>query len=746
LQSTGGAIKDAYFIDLSKSIADELLAQAGDIPIIGPLVAGLKNATTGPMMMAQQLGGLVSAIAGCDSPSWKFGLNALAATGLYSKYTGVDVAQFTQELTYGMNSECRRKHLSPADSIAAWLANAIDDQLLDRHWAIAGFCPDAVKSAMQSSKSKPVPLELIQMRFRGLIDAAGYENGMRQLGYKDSKVIRDLYERQKPLPTMSDIIRFMVRDADDEQLVKQFGLDANFQDKYQLQLKEWSASQGIDEKIAQYAWRSHWSIPSPGQLFTFWHRLRYNDKFGGKAKLEADIKAALIQQDILPYWHEHYLAVSFRPLSRVDVRRAYNIGAIDAAEVTKAYLDQGYSDDNAERLTKFATRLRDESAAGSKAIKLWLKFAIDGAETKRRMTVGGLPESVVDKAMADAEIGFKTSYPSIAFRNGEIPRDSFISGMTQHGMTQLGAIRLADQLGYAIKSVPPILDYEAGTETSANAITRAVYHGMALDRAEQMVRMIDSKINRKGALACQSALHGRFLIGELDREQTESALIGHGITAERATQLLKWWDCEKKAYGKAIPTNQLCEQFGRGAINGNDFVGRLAQLGYDEPTRMNLLTDCQLRLNLRASQQVKKQAEEQAKQNAKQRANSEKAAKQLERESKELERRRNAAVATRERRQKQAESAADKIIKKCGCSVSEAMQFVTDTKTRLPREYGLSIDETLQALLLATEAWDGISFDFLSEILNANSQIAVNTTLAATESGANVSSRINGST
>jgi hypothetical protein len=696
--------------------------------------------------MASQLVGPVSQIVGCDSPLWKFGLNALTATGVYGKLTGVNLAEFTQELTYGMNSECRRKHLSPADAIAAWLSNAIDDQLLDRHWAIAGFCPDAVKSAMHSSKSKPVPLELIQMRFRGLIDAAGYEHGMRQLGYKDSKVISDLYERQKPLPTMSDIVRFMVRDADDEQLVKQFGLDANFTDKYQKQLKEWSASQGIDEKIAQYAWRSHWAIPSPGQLFTFWHRLRYSDKFGGKAKLEADIKAALIQQDILPYWHEHYLAVSFRPLTRVDVRRAYNIGAIDDAEVNKAYLDQGYSDENAERLFKFAKRLRDDSAVNSKPIKLWIKFAINGTEAKRRMIDGGLPADVVDKAMKDAEIGFRTSYASVAFKNGEIPRDNYIAGMVQHGVSHDGAVRLADQLGYAIKPVSSILDYEAGTETSANAIERAVNHGMALDRAEQMVRTIDSKINRKGALACQSALHGRFLIGELNRDQAESALISHGITQERATQLLKWWDCEKKAYGKAIPTNQLCEQFGRGAINGNDFIGRLAQLGYDEPTRMNLLTDCQLRLNLRASQQVKRQAEEQAKQNAKQRAASEKAAKQLEREEKELERRRNAAVATRERRQKQAESAADKIIKKCGCSVSEAMQFVTDAKTRLPREYGLSIDETLQALLLATEAWDGISFDFLSEILNANAQIAVDTTLAAAESGANVSSRINGST
>src|SRR6201999_655363 len=184
------------------------------------------------------------------------------------------------------------------------------------------YCPDALKDYLFAAKAKPVPIQLAMMRRREIISPSEYYSGMRHLGYLEQQTSENLFRLTEQLPPLSEIIRYMVRDADDEKLVQQFGLDTGFTDKFAKQLKQWAKDQGVPEIVAQYSWRAHWTIPSPGQLFTFWHRLRYNPQFGGKEKLLADIKAALVQQDILPYWHDAYLAVSFHPLTRVDARRA----------------------------------------------------------------------------------------------------------------------------------------------------------------------------------------------------------------------------------------------------------------------------------------------------------------------------------------------------------------------------------------------------------------------------------------
>src|SRR4030095_10770556 len=109
-------------------------------------------------------------------------------------------------------------------------------------------------------------------------------------------------------------------------------------------LKDWAEFQGLTPDMMKYVFRAHWTIPSPGQLFTFYQRLRDNPKFGGRDKLLEQVKNALIQQDILPFWHDHFLAVSFHPLGRVDIRRAFNNGTLKDDELVPAYRQLGYSD------------------------------------------------------------------------------------------------------------------------------------------------------------------------------------------------------------------------------------------------------------------------------------------------------------------------------------------------------------------------------------------------------------------
>jgi hypothetical protein len=129
---------------------------------------------------------------------------------------------------------------------------------------------------------------------------------------------------------------------------------------------------------------------------------------------------------------------------------------------------------------------------------------------------------------------------------------------------------------------------------------------------------------------------------------------------------------------------------------------------------------------------------------AKQRVNADRAQRQIDREAAKQKRATDAAKATLARRQGQLMRAADKIIKKCDCGVGDAVSFATAAKTRLQSEFGMSVDESLQALLLATDTWDGDSFDSLTSLLNYHAQLIVDDSLATAAIGPPPSSNSNG--
>ncbi|GAI83784.1 unnamed protein product, partial [marine sediment metagenome] len=60
--------------------------------------------------------------------------------------------------------------------------------------------------------------------------------------------------------------------------------------------------------------------------------------------------------DIMPYWRSRLEAISYRVLSRVDVRRMFDVGVLDQAGVLEAYKHLGYNDDDAQKMTDFTVK------------------------------------------------------------------------------------------------------------------------------------------------------------------------------------------------------------------------------------------------------------------------------------------------------------------------------------------------------------------------------------------------------
>ena len=200
------------------------------------------------------------------------------------------------------------------------------------------------------------PANLARLLFRGLITDTEYRDEMGRNGWVFDTQKDQLLELMKYAPTYTDITRWMARDVADPAIVTTFGLDDEFDIKFGAQLKQWADNQGITEEIMRNVWRAHWSIPSPGQLYTMFHRLRHLDPADPKYVDSATVETALKQQDILPYWVPKLLEISMAPMTRVDSRRAFALGIVDRQKVLDSFYDRGMSDADAETLTQYVER------------------------------------------------------------------------------------------------------------------------------------------------------------------------------------------------------------------------------------------------------------------------------------------------------------------------------------------------------------------------------------------------------
>jgi hypothetical protein len=442
--------------------------------------------------------------------------------------------------------------------------------------------------------------------------------------------------------------------------------------------------------------------------------LRKDQKFGGEAKLWDDISEALIQQDILPFWHEHYKAISFQPLGRVDIRRSLNVGTIQENDLEPLYQQLGYSDSDAKSLAKFALRERDNAIIRHKWVKLWLETLITRPEAQARLIQLGFPLRSVVKALDVAQYDFDASPPAQAFQAGGLTRNQLIAELMRLGVDNGVADNIANKIAYKKRPSSELREYEAGLIDRQPALNVMVQKGMRDDIANTLLDEVDATNRIAQVLRCQSAIRRRFTTGEIDKMAAEVALTRSGTTQQAATRLVNGWACEMESGGKDAAIPKLCNWLARGAINPADFLRRVKRLGYDDADAALIMEDCLISVNAKRNAEAKRQAKEDAAAAAARQRKIEQAAAKAQQAYNALARAQKQREATTQRREKQLLSAAEKIIKKCDCPLEQAYRYAMESNKRIQSEYALSKDESLQALISAVDGWDGLAFDDLT--------------------------------
>jgi hypothetical protein len=200
------------------------------------------------------------------------------------------------------------------------------------------------------------------------------------------------------IPPVADIITMAVREAFTPEIAARFG---QYQD-LPPDFVEWVGKKGLSKDWAERYWAAHWSLPSVQQGFEMLHRGIIG---------QDDMYMLMRALDIMPYWRDKLIAMAYRPLTRVDVRRMFALGTLDEGGIQKAYRDLGYNDFNAGRMTDFTirhTRQTQSRFSSGDIVNAFSKYLIGSSEASSLLRDIGIRDSEINNIIEKA--GYKREW------------------------------------------------------------------------------------------------------------------------------------------------------------------------------------------------------------------------------------------------------------------------------------------------------------------------------------------------
>ena len=354
-------------------------------------------------------------------------------------------------------------------------------------------------------------------------------------------------------------------------------------------------------------WRAHWDIPSPTQLYEFYRRLRDPAEIPvPKSALdigvkpdpttgprtdpsnritENDVKLALAQQDILPYWQDKFLATAYHPLTRVDARRAYEIGVVDVSEIYESLIQDGYAPENAAILTRFAKR--------EKALK------IPNQEPFKQYRDGLITRFEVETEMA--ELGYD-------------PTDlaPYITKVDRQRMVQA-------------RSLDVFRLYADGEATQAELETELIERNYDRAQIDEILERGQLEIKRRTRNACIAGYREQFLRGDIDEETGKDRLRDLGLNEMWIQETVNGWSCILGSSDRLPRVRMVAEWLALGIINEEEADRQLERMRFDEDNRNRILAQIQALAQIRRNKEAQKQADREAREVEKRRAAAERA-------------------------------------------------------------------------------------------------------------------------
>jgi len=318
----------------------------------------------------------------------------------------------------------------------------------------SGFDTDKHYILLQYYKPKLSISEIVTAYLRKLIDEKQFKYLLSEHGLSE----RDIdYLKQIiwDYPSPTDFIRFAVRDVFTTDKETQSALQAEFPED----IVPYAEKAGMRKDVLMWYWMSHWELPSPTQVYEMLHRLNpdvlavrgeaYREMGLDLEKLKTTketVEFYLKQADYDKRWRQRLLAISYNPLTRVDLRRIYELGLIDDKELLARLMEVGYTKKDAELMLEFYKTFRQEEARtfAKTEIKYLLYYGIIN-ETEAKVMLERLGYSEEDAKtmielwkvkLAEKDMRETQKFVRDAYALGEITREEAERILKEAGLSK----------------------------------------------------------------------------------------------------------------------------------------------------------------------------------------------------------------------------------------------------------------------------------------------------------------------
>lgn len=466
--------------------------------------------------------------------------------------------------------------------------NEVLESLRDEGW------PDAYQSLFQRVyENVPAVGEIATAMFRGTISETEAQDRLRKLGYNeaDTALLQSIFP---VLPGVSDLISMAVKEAFTPEIAERFGQYQDFPPRF----AEEAAKQGLSTEWARAYWAAHWDLPSPTQGFEMLHRgLITSD----------DLKLLLRALDVMPFWREKLVGISYNPYTRVDTRRMFDGGIIDRAGVKRSYLDQGYDEEHAENLTLWTTKERkDEERDLTKAEVLngMIYGLLTEDEVKQRLTALRYSPQEADFyiALKQAQSAGRGKTPERALQkadlfagylNGLLTRNELAANLRSLGYDAKEVdllLTLADQekdkpareANKALAKGELLSAYRDRIIDRSRAITLLTDIGYDVAEVEFLIGMADYQIERDRIDDQVSTLHVLYVNGFKTEQEVMTALNAFNLPDTTTQNLLYKWGFERDKRVERPTLSQLIQFHKARIIDQPTLVTELQGLGYPD--------------------------------------------------------------------------------------------------------------------------------------------------------------------
>jgi len=335
--------------------------------------------------------------------------------GAMSMGLGQALNQAFAPVGFAMAKLLQNTILSPSEMVTAYRRGFYEYQPLLDALTWHGY-DDPNARMMEQIYSRLLDLDDLQdLRLRGEISQDVLDRKLQEQGLRadDQVLLQKLYYY---IPGVTDLVRMAVREVFTPEIVEAYGQMEDFPEDF----AKWGAKRGLSLDWARNYWAAHWDLPSITQAFEMFHRTTFEPTdFSGEAIgqdggqdyfpviSQERLEILLRTLDVMPVWRDKLLRIAYSPLTRVDVRRMYRIGALSEQGVYRRYLDNGFSPEDAAKMTEFTVKYETREEGGETALdREFSKSEILDGYRKRLLDAAYVEEQLAELGYDEDEIAF----------------------------------------------------------------------------------------------------------------------------------------------------------------------------------------------------------------------------------------------------------------------------------------------------------------------------------------------------